>query len=97
MAIVGMIPHSAIGLEEPGRTIGRVTLTGCFRVQFVWISFRKLGSILIQNSLQLFTQDLLPSKTTCVMETDKSIIIIVIHHIPKMFFLLFTSRVAEAH
>jgi len=63
MAIVGMIPHSAIGLEEPGRTIGRVTLTGCFRVQFVWISFRKLGSILIQNSLQLFTQDLLPSKT----------------------------------
>ena len=88
MAIVGMIPYSAIGLEEPpGRGIGVVTLTSCFRVQFVWISFRKLGSILIRNSLQLFTQDLLPSTITCVMETAKSIIT---HHTPK--FLSCCSR-----
>ena len=66
MAIVGMILYSAVGLEVPGRRLGGVTLTSCFRVQCVWISFRKLGSILIQNSLQLFTQDLLPSTITCV-------------------------------
>jgi len=88
-AVVGMNPHSAIGLEEPGRRIGGVTLKISFRVRFVWISFRKSGSILIQNSLQLFTQDLLPSTITCVMETAKSIIII-LHHTHK--FLSCYSR-----
>jgi len=87
-AVAGMIPHSAIGLEGPGRRIGGVTLKSSFRVRFVWISFQKLRSILIQNSLQLFTQDLLPSTITCVMETAKSIIIL--RHTPK--FLSCCSR-----
>lgn len=74
MAIVGMIAYSAVGLKEPGRRICGVTLTSCFRVQFVSISFRKLGSILIQNNLQLLTQHLLPSTINCVMDTAISII-----------------------